>query len=42
MSATSFWGLHVALILGTAAVLLAVKMLFGKVLAPAYDLETVS
>ncbi len=37
MSATSFWLLHVALILGSAAILLLVKMLFGKVLAPAYD-----
>ncbi|MEJ0024451.1 MAG: oligopeptide:H+ symporter [Rhizomicrobium sp.] len=36
MSATSFWALHVVLILGAAAVLFLVKFLFGRVLAPAY------
>ncbi len=39
MSATSFWALHVALILGAAAVLFLVKLLFGRVLAPAYHHE---
>jgi POT family proton-dependent oligopeptide transporter len=37
MPATSFWALHVGLILGSAAILLVVKLLFGRVLAPAYD-----
>jgi POT family proton-dependent oligopeptide transporter len=36
MPAVSFWALHVGLILGAAAILLLVKLLFGKVLAPAY------
>jgi hypothetical protein len=36
MSATSFWALHVALILGAAAVLVAVKLTFGKILSPSY------
>jgi POT family proton-dependent oligopeptide transporter len=34
MSATSFWLMHVGLIAGAAAVLLAIKLLFGKALAP--------
>jgi POT family proton-dependent oligopeptide transporter len=36
MPAVSFWALHVGLILGAAAILLLVKLLFGNVLAPAY------
>jgi POT family proton-dependent oligopeptide transporter len=36
MPATSFWALHVGLILGSAAILFAVKLLLGRVLAPAY------
>ena len=36
MTATAFWGLHVVLILGAAAVLFVVKLLFGRILAPAY------
>ncbi len=41
MAAASFWGLHVALILGAAAVMVGAKLLFGSILAPAYDeLET--
>jgi POT family proton-dependent oligopeptide transporter len=36
MSPESFWVLHVALILGAAAALFAVKLLFGRVLAPSY------
>jgi POT family proton-dependent oligopeptide transporter len=36
MPATSFWALHVGLILGAAALLFTVKLLFGKVLTPAY------
>ncbi|MEI9988524.1 MAG: oligopeptide:H+ symporter [Rhizomicrobium sp.] len=36
MNATSFWALHVALILGAAVVLFVVKFLFGRILAPAY------
>ena len=38
MSATSFWLLHVALILGAAAVLIVVKLAFGKILSPAYGM----
>jgi POT family proton-dependent oligopeptide transporter len=34
MSATSFWLLHVELILGAAAVLFAIRMVAGKALAP--------
>jgi len=37
MSNTSFWLLHVALILGSAAILIVIRMLAGKILAPAYD-----
>jgi POT family proton-dependent oligopeptide transporter len=37
MPATSFWALHVGLILGSAVTLFAVKVLFGGVLAPAYQ-----
>jgi POT family proton-dependent oligopeptide transporter len=37
MPATSFWLLHTGLMLGAAAVLLAVKFTAGKILAPAYD-----
>ncbi len=36
MSATSFWLLHVGLMLGAAAALFVVKFLFGRILAPAY------
>jgi len=36
MTAISFWGLHVALILSAAAILFLVKFLFGRILAPAY------
>jgi proton-dependent oligopeptide transporter, POT family len=36
MSAMSFWGLHVVLILGSAAILFGVKLAFGRVLAPVY------
>lgn len=36
MTAASFWALHVAFILGAAVVLLAVKLMFGRVLSPAY------
>ena len=36
MSATSFWLLHVALIFGAAAVLIVVKLAFGRILSPAY------
>jgi POT family proton-dependent oligopeptide transporter len=36
MPATSFWLLHVGLMLGAAAVLLLAKFLFGRILAPAY------
>jgi len=38
MSATSFWLLHVALILGAAVVLVVVKLLFGKILSPSYGM----
>jgi proton-dependent oligopeptide transporter, POT family len=37
MSATSFWALHVGLILGAAVILIIVKLLFGRILAPTYD-----
>lgn len=37
MSATSFWALHVGLILGSALILIVVKLLFGSILAPTYD-----
>jgi POT family proton-dependent oligopeptide transporter len=37
MSATSFWALHVGLILGSAVALILVKLLFGKILAPSYE-----
>ena len=37
MSATSFWALHVGLILGSAVILIVVKLLFGRILAPSYD-----
>ena len=36
MPATSFWLLHVGLMAGAAAVLLLAKVLFGRLLAPAY------
>jgi len=36
MPATSFWLLHVGLMAGAAAVLLLAKLLFGRLLAPAY------
>ena len=36
MPAVSFWGLHVALILGAAAILIVVRMFAGRILAPAY------
>ncbi|HEX4304366.1 MAG TPA: oligopeptide:H+ symporter [Rhizomicrobium sp.] len=36
MSATSFWLLHVALILGAAAILIMVRVFVGQVLTPAY------
>ncbi|MEI9887835.1 MAG: oligopeptide:H+ symporter [Rhizomicrobium sp.] len=42
MPATSFWALHVALILGAAIVLIAVRLLFGKVLAPSYGVPPVA
>jgi POT family proton-dependent oligopeptide transporter len=38
MSATSFWAMHVAFILGAAAILVAVKLSFGKILSPAYGM----
>ena len=37
MTATSFWALHVALILGAAVILVAVKLLFGRFLAPTQE-----
>lgn len=37
MSAASFWGLHVALILGSAAILIVVRIFAGQILAPAYE-----
>jgi POT family proton-dependent oligopeptide transporter len=36
MSATSFWALHVALILGSAAILFLVRIFTGRILTPAY------
>ncbi len=38
MSATSFWLLHVALIFGAAAVLIVVKLAFGRILSPTYGM----
>jgi POT family proton-dependent oligopeptide transporter len=40
MSPTSFWLLHVGLIAGSAAVLLAIRLLFGKTLVPREALAT--
>ncbi len=37
MPATSFWLLHVVLMLGAAAILLVVRYWVGRALAPAYD-----
>jgi len=37
MPATSFWFLHVALMLGSAALLLVARFAAGSILAPAYD-----
>jgi POT family proton-dependent oligopeptide transporter len=37
MSGAAFWGLHAALILGAAAVLVGLRMTWGRSLAPAYD-----
>jgi POT family proton-dependent oligopeptide transporter len=36
MSATSFWLMHVGLMLGAAAIMVAVKFTLGRILAPAY------
>ena len=36
MPATSFWLLHTGLMLGAAAALFVAKLLFGRILAPAY------
>jgi len=37
MPAVSFWMLHVGLMLGSAAILLVVRFLVGRILAPAYE-----
>ena len=37
MPATSFWLLHTGLMVGAAAILLAVRLVAGKILAPSSD-----
>ena len=37
MPATSFWLLHIGLMVGAALILLVVRITAGKILAPAYD-----
>jgi POT family proton-dependent oligopeptide transporter len=37
MPASTFWFLHVGLMLGAAAIMIAVKFTLGRILAPAYD-----
>ena len=37
MPATSFWLLHVGLMLGAAAVLIVVRFWVGRILAPGYE-----
>jgi hypothetical protein len=37
MSASSFWLLHVGLMLGAAAILIVVRFSIGRTLTPAYD-----
>jgi POT family proton-dependent oligopeptide transporter len=41
MPASTFWFLHVGMMLGAAAVLLLVRFAVGKILAPSYDAPSV-